>query len=161
MSCDILYPLALRITSLFFNPALLRGAEQAAKAGVKRFGKRYGGAGEKKKTFPQKGFSSPPRYHAPPPSFFIKIFADGIAGGFQCFCGFAQVVVVFLVNVFHVQPDGGFEIVGDIVMCFGGEIFHHLFMFGEEFGEIGFGEDAGAFEEVAEFADVAGVIVGF
>ena len=34
-------------------------------------------------------------------------------------------------------------------------------MFDQEFVEIGFGEDAGAFEEVAEFADVAGVVVRF
>ena len=116
-----------RLPQAFLIPQL-GVAKQKSTAYLKRFGKGYGGAGEKGKTFPQKGFPSPPQYLFPPSS--LQILVDGVAGDVEGLGGAGQVVFVLVVDAADVGPDRGVEVVWNVLVWFGGEIFHHLFMFG-------------------------------
>ena len=63
-------------------------------------------------------------------SSLLQIFVDGVAGDVEGFGGAGEVVFVLVVDTADMAADGGFEIVGDVLVWFLRQIFHHLFMFG-------------------------------
>ena len=94
-------------------------------------------------------------------NFSFQILPDRVPGGFQGLGGFAQIIVVFIENPFHVQTDRRIQFVRDFGCRRGSEAGRHLFVFGQKTGEILFVQHAGTFQKIEQFSDVARIIVGF